>query len=92
MRGNTAENRHQPDPRPATEARSTGRVLGVEPTGEEKHQSGQAELHTRPHRRSRNSSWQKRDEEAVRDHKNTVREEQGPLKSSERQERQEHHK
>ena len=41
-----------------------GKVLGVETTGQERHQSGQEELHIRPHR-SRNSSWQKRHEEAV---------------------------
>ncbi|XP_068671410.1 craniofacial development protein 2-like [Montipora foliosa] len=65
QREETAKERHQPDPRPATEARSTGPVLGAEPTGQEKHQSGREEIHTRPHRRSRNSSWQKRHEEAV---------------------------
>ena len=36
----------EPDSRPATEARSTGPILGVEPTGQEKYQSGQEELHT----------------------------------------------
>ena len=73
-------------------SRSTGPILGVEPTDQEKHQSGQEELHTRPLRRSRNSSWQKRYEEAVWYHKNTAREEEGPFKTSERQKRRDHHR